>query len=47
MLYVRGVGLTKDVVYSLTPPSSWATRSHPEKARSYEPKAPNETMLPI
>ena len=29
------------------PPSSQATRSHPGKAKSYEPKALNETMLPM
>ena len=43
MLYARCVGLAKDVVYPLTPPSSQATRSHP--AKSYEPKARNETLL--
>ena len=32
MLYVRCVGLTKDVVCSLAP-SSQATRSHPEKSK--------------
>ena len=47
MLYVQGVGLTWDVAYPLKPPSSQATRSHPGKAKSYEPKALNETMLPM
>ena len=31
----------------LAPPSSQATRLHPGKAKSYEPKALNETMLPM
>ena len=47
MLYVQGVGLTWDVAYPLKPPSSQATRSHPGKAKRFEPKALNETMLPI
>ena len=32
-------------LHPLKPPSSQATRSHPGKARSYEPKALNKTML--
>ena len=44
MLYVQGVGLTWDVAYPLKPPSSQATRLHPGKAKSYEPKAPNKTI---
>ena len=47
MLYARCVGLVEDVVYPLKPPFSQATRSHPGKAKSYEPKAMNETMLPM
>ena len=39
MLYARCVGLAKNVAYPLT-------RSHLGKAKSYEPKALNETMLP-
>ena len=46
MLYARGVGLAKDVAYPLKPLSSQATRSHPGKAKSYEPKALNKTILP-
>ena len=45
MLYARVDGIAKNVGYTLTPPSTQATRSHPGKARSYEPKAQNETML--
>ena len=45
MLYARCVGLANDVAYVLKPPSSQATRSHPGKAKSYEPRALNETML--
>ena len=45
MLHSRCVGLAKDVVYPLNP-SFQLTRSHPGKAKSYEPKALNETMLP-
>ena len=37
MLYARYVGLAEDEVYSLNPPSSQATRSHPGKAKGYEP----------
>ena len=33
--------------HPLKPPSSQATRSHPGKAKSYEPKTLNETMLPM
>ena len=33
--------------HSLNPPSSQATRSHPGKAKRYEPKALNETILPM
>ena len=47
MLYAQCVGLKKDVAYPLKTPSSQATRSHPGKARSYEPKALNEIMLPM
>ena len=47
MLYTRGMGLAKEVVYPLNLPSSQATRSHPGKAKSYEAKALNETMLPM
>ena len=46
MLYVQCVGLAEDVAYPLKPLSSQATRSHPGKAKTYEPKALNETMLP-
>ena len=46
MLYAQCVGLAEDVVYPLKP-SSHATRSHPGKAKIYEPKALNETMLPM
>ena len=45
MLYAQGVGLAEDAAYPINPPSSQATRSHPGKAKSYEPKALNETML--
>ena len=38
MPYARCVGLK---------PTSQATKSHPGKAKSYEPKALNETMLPM
>ena len=41
------MGLAKDVAYTLKPPSSQATRSYLGKAKSYEPKALNETMLPM
>ena len=45
MLYARCVGLcSEDVAYPLNT-SSQATRSHPGKTKSYEPKALNETML--
>ena len=47
MLYARGVGLAKNVVYPLKPPSSQAIKSHAGKAKNYEPKVLNETMLPI
>ena len=47
MLYTRCVGLAEDVAYPLKPPSSQATRSHPGKAKSYESKALNETMMPM
>ena len=40
MLYAQGVGLAKVVPYPLT-------RSHPGKTYSYEPKAQNETLLPM
>ena len=38
---------SEDVAYPLNPPSSQATRSHPGKAKSYEPTALNEKMLPM
>ena len=46
MLYALCVGLAKNVVYPLKPPSSHATRSHSGKAKRYEPKAllDNKTM---
>ena len=47
MLYARCVGLAKDVAYPLKPSSSQATRPHLGKAKSYEPEALNETMLPM
>ena len=47
MFYIRCVALTEDVVYPLKPPFSEATRSHPEKAKSYEPKDINKTILPM
>ena len=39
MLYAWGMGLAKDVRYSLKPLSPQAARSHPGKTRSYKPKA--------
>ena len=45
MLYAQHVGLAKDQAYPLKPPSSQVTRLHPGKAKSYEPKTLNETML--
>ena len=46
MLYAYYVALSKDIAYSLKPPpSTQATRSHPGKAKSYEPKTLNETIL--
>ena len=49
MLYAPRMRLAEDVAYPLksTKPSSQATRSHSRKAKSYEPKALNETMLPM
>ena len=47
MLYALYVRLAKNVAYPLNPLSSQETSSHLGKARSYEPKALNETMLPI
>ena len=47
MLYAWCGRLVKDVTYPLKHPSSQATRSYPEKAKSYEPKALNEAMLPL
>ena len=47
MLYARSVGLARYVAYPLKLISSQVTRSHQGKARSYEPKALNETMLPM
>ena len=46
MLYARGVGLAKNYVPTKTPLSQ-ASRLCPRKARSYEPKALNEIMLPM
>ena len=47
MLYARCVTLTENVVYPLNPPFFQASRSHPGKAKNYEPKSLNETMLPM
>ena len=47
MLYARSMGLAKNVGYPLHPPCTRATRSLPGKARNYERKALNETMLPM
>ena len=47
MLYAQRLELAEDVAYPLKPLSSQATRSYPGKAKSYEPKALNETMLPM
>ena len=47
MLYAQCLGLAEDVAYPLNPLSSQATWSRPGKAKSYEPKALNETMLPM
>ena len=47
MLYAQSVGLARNIVYPLKVSSSQATKSHPGKARSYEPKALNEAMLPM
>ena len=47
ILYARGVGLAKDVAYPLKFSSSKATRAHQGKAKSHEPYALNETMLPM
>ena len=47
ILYARDVELAKDVTYPLKSPFSQATRSNPGKARSYEPKALNESVLPM
>ena len=47
MIYARCVGLVKDVAYPTKPSSSQATKSHLGKSKSYEPKAMNETMLPM
>ena len=44
MFYAWRVGLAEDVAYTIKPPSSQTTRSHTGKAKSYEPKALNETM---
>ena len=41
------MGLAKDVVYPLKPPIFRSAKSHPGKAKSYEPKTLNETLLPI
>ena len=47
MLYTQSVGLAKNVAYPLKPLFSKAIMSHTGKARSYESKALNETMLPM
>ena len=47
MLLAWGLGLAKDVECPLKPLSSQAARLHPGKVRTYEPKALNETMLPM
>ena len=47
MLYARRVGLAEDVAYSLKPPLLKQQGHIQEKAKSYEPKALNETMLPM
>ena len=47
MIYARSVELAKNVAYPLKHPSSQVARSHPGKAGSYAPKAPNEIMLPM
>ena len=47
ILYARGVWLAKNMAYPLKPSSSQATRSHPEKARSIEPNALNETTISL
>ena len=47
MLYPQCVGLAEDVAYPLNPPSSQSTRLHSGRAKYYEPKVLNETMLPI
>ena len=44
MLYVWCVALVDDVVYPLKPP---VFSNNKQKAKSYEPKALNETMLPM
>ena len=47
MLYARSLRFAKNIAYSLKVPSFQATRSHPGKARIYEPMALNKTMLPM
>ena len=47
MLYAWSIGLAKDVAYLPNIPSSQATRSHPRKAKSYEPMVLNESILPM
>ena len=47
MLYAWSLRLAKNIAYPLKPPFSEATRLHPGKARSYEPKVLNETVLPM
>ena len=47
MLYAQHMRLDEDVAYPLKILSSQAIKSHPGKAKSYEPKALNETMLPM
>ena len=47
MLYAQRAADANNIAYPLKPPSSQETGSHPGKARSYEPKLLNETMLTI
>ena len=47
MLFGWSMGLAKNVAYPLSPSYSQATRLHPGKARSYESKVLNETVLPM
>ena len=48
MLYVRCVELAKNISYSIKLPFFTSNKEkHPGKTKSYEPKALNETMLPM